>query len=115
MYAVLAVSCHARLSAPNELSAMAAAAARTACATARVAGEVSVSFDRAGVASISASSRQPWHSVRALTVPWVSPVASARRSNSGTDDRPVWVSAGPIWPAARAVADGRLEFCPAAG
>ena len=53
MYVVLAVSCHARLSAPNELSAMAAAAARTACATARVASEVSVSFDRAGVASIS--------------------------------------------------------------
>ena len=52
---VLAVSCRARLSGPDELSAMAAAAARTACATARVASEVSVSFDRAGVASISAS------------------------------------------------------------
>src|ERR1700758_3289744 len=29
------------------------------------------------------AARQPWHSVRALTVPWVSPVASARRSDMG--------------------------------
>jgi hypothetical protein len=50
VYVVPAVSRHARLSAPDELSAMAAAAARTALATARVASEVSVSLDMAGLA-----------------------------------------------------------------
>lgn len=56
MCVVPAVPLHARLSGPDELSAIAAAAARIVWAMARVASEVPVSLDMAGVASISASS-----------------------------------------------------------